>query len=571
MGTTRRSFLRTATILSLGALATSLTAACRPTAPASKPAAGSDKPETTAPAASKRTAATAAINTHTLTGTGTGGTLRIGMSATNVPIPDTPPTEGGEGRRFVGTQIYEGLTRFNTEQAEKFCTPVPGMAESWTISDDKLTWDFKLRQGQKFHDGTPFTAEAVKFGFDRFLDKSFAHYNQTLATANQQYVAGIDRYEAVNEGTFRIVTKRPYSFLAWDLAYLFLPSPAAVTRYGKEYVQYASGTGPFKMTKYVDGQVMELAPNEIYWQGKPKLDKLVLLPMPEPASRLAGLQSGTIDWAEVPPPNAAAQLKDAGFQVITGPYPHVITYQLNMYKPPFNDVRVRQAVNYAANREATIAVIDGFGIPAGQYCHKGHPWYDDDWEGFTYDPTRAKTLLAEAGFANGLKLKMAYPPGGSGNMWPGPMNERLKTDLAAVGVDVELVPLEWNNIISGRRAGFQSPDWSGYDMLHISLSLSTPVSVRDFTSLSIQPNGCCNAPGYSKPELDAAYLEAEREFDEAKQNALLRKIQGSAMKDGYALVTVHDLNLRVLSSKVRNFVQPQSWTVDLYNVYMEKG
>jgi peptide/nickel transport system substrate-binding protein len=297
----------------------------------------------------------------------------------------------------------------------------------------------------------------------------------------------------------------------------------------------------------------------------------VLLPMPEPASRLAGLQSGTIDWAEVPPPNAAAQLKEQGFQVITGPYPHIITYQLNMYRAPFNDVRVRQAVNYAVNRDATIAVIDGFGIPAGQYCHKGHPWYDDDWEGFTYDPTKAKALLAEAGYANGLKLKMAYPPGGSGNMWPGPMNERLKADLAAVGVDVELIPLEWNNIISGRRAGFGSPDWAGYDLLHISLSLSTPVSVRDFTSLSIQPNGCCNAPGYSRPELDAMYLEAEREFDETKQNALLRKIQGSAMKDGYALVTVHDLNLRVLSSKVRNFVQPQSWTVDLYNVYMEKG
>jgi ABC-type transport system substrate-binding protein len=115
METTRRSFLRTAAILGLGALSTSLAAACRPTAPASKPSAGEDKPETKAPAAARRTAATAGINTHTLTGTDTGGTLHIGMSASNVPIPGTPPTEGGEGRRFVGTQIYEGLTRFNTE------------------------------------------------------------------------------------------------------------------------------------------------------------------------------------------------------------------------------------------------------------------------------------------------------------------------------------------------------------------------------------------------------------------------------------------------------------------------
>jgi peptide/nickel transport system substrate-binding protein len=365
--TTRRSFLRTAAIIGFGALGTSLLAACRPAAPREKPTTGTDRAESKSPSAAKRTAATAAVNTHALTGTGSGGTLRIGMSASNVPIPDTPPTEGGEGRRFVGTQIYEGLTRFDTHQAEKFCTPVPGMAESWTISDDKLTWTFKLRQGQKFHDGTPFNAEAVKFGFDRILDKSFAFYNPTLATANQQYVAGFDGYNVVDDSTFKIVTKRPYAFLAWDLAYLFFPSPTAVKTYGnKDYVQYASGTGPFRMTKYVDGQVMELAPNEGYWQGKPKLDKLVLLPMPEPASRLAGLQSGTIDWAEVPPPNAVSQLKETGFQVITGPYPHIITYQLNMDKAPFNDVRVRQAINYAVNREATIAVIDGFGIPAGQ-------------------------------------------------------------------------------------------------------------------------------------------------------------------------------------------------------------
>jgi peptide/nickel transport system substrate-binding protein len=325
------------------------------------------------------------------------------------------------------------------------------------------------------------------------------------------------------------------------------------------------------MTKYVDGQVMEMEPNEGYWQGKPKLDKLVLLPMPEPAARLAGLQAGDIDWAEVPPPDAVTQLKDAGFQAITGPYPHVITYQLNMDKPPFNDVRVRQAVNYAVNRESTIAVIDGFGMPAGQYCHKGHPYYDDNWEGYNYNPAKAKALLAEAGYANGVKVRMAYPPGGSGNMWPGPMNERLKADFKTFGIDVELVPIEWNNIISGNRAGFKNPDWSGYDMIHISLSLSTPVSVRNFTTSGTPPQGCCNAAGYSNPTLDAAFAEAERTFDEEQQNALLRKVQSGAMQDGYALVTVHDLNLRVLSKRVKNFIQPQSWTVDLYNVYVDKN
>lgn len=512
------------------------------------------------------------INTRSLTGTGTGGTLRIGMSAANIPIPNTPPSEGGEGTRFVGTQIYEGLTRLDTNQADKFCTPQPGMAESWTVGEDGLTWTFNLRRSQKFHDGTPFSAEAVKFAFDRVIDKNLEFYDPLLASANLQRVAGIKSYEAVDEHTFKIVTNRPYAFLLWDLQGMLLPSPTAVKKYGnKEYVQYASGTGPFRMTRYVDGQVMELEPNEGYWQGKPKLNKIVLYPMPEPASRLAGLQAGDIDWAEVPPPDAIRQLKDAGFQAMTGPYPHAITYQLNFNKPPFNDVRVRQAINYAVNRDSTLAVINGLGIPARQYVHKGHPYYDPEWEGYAFDPAKAKSLLAEAGFATGIKLRMAYPPGGSGNMWPGPMNERLQADLKAVGIDVELVPIEWNNIISGYRAGFNNPDWAGYDMIHISLGISSPVSVRNFTSAGIPPQGCCNTPGYSNPTLDAAYSEAERTFDEEKQNALLRKVVSGAMQDGFALITVHDLNLRVLSKRVRNFVQPQAWTVDLYNVYMEKS
>src|SRR5262249_26106752 len=152
-----------------------------------------------------------------------------------------------------------------------------------------------------------------------------------------------------------------------------------------------------------------------------------------------------IDWAEVPPPDAVAQLKAGGFQVMTGPYPHAITYQLNFDKPPFNDVRVRQAINYAVDRDATLAVINGLGFQAHQYVPPGHPYYDPAGEGYAYDPAKAKALLAEAGYAYGMKLRMAYPPGGSGNMWPGPMNERLKADLQNLGIDVELVPIEWNN------------------------------------------------------------------------------------------------------------------------------
>ena len=136
--------------------------------------------------------------------------------------------------RFVGTQIYEGRDSDEHRPSGYWCTPVAGMAESWTLSDDQLTWTFKLRQGQKFQDGTLFNADAVKFGLDRVIDKSSAFYNATLAAGVAQYVAGIASYSAVDETTFNIVTKRPYSFLLWDLAYLVLPSPTAVQTYGTD-------------------------------------------------------------------------------------------------------------------------------------------------------------------------------------------------------------------------------------------------------------------------------------------------------------------------------------------------
>jgi peptide/nickel transport system substrate-binding protein len=558
-----RSLLSTGAAITLVVMGANLVAGCRPAASSPSGSGASTGKVTTNEVAS-------IFNTRTIAGTGSGGTLRIGMTAGNVPIPDTPTNEGGEGRRFVGSQIYEGLTRLDTNQDATWTKPVPGMAESWTLSDDQTTWTFKLRQGQKFHDGTPFNAEAVKFGIDRVTDKNAPQYNATLASAAAQQTGGIARVDVVDEQTVNIVTKGPYAFLLWDLTVLLLPSPTAVQTWGKDYVQHASGTGPFKMTKYIDGQVMELEPNEAYWQGKPKLDKVVLLPMPEPAARLAALQSGDIDWGEIPPPNAVAALKDQGFQVITGPYPHIMSYKLNIDRPPFNDARVRQAVNYAVNRDAQVAVIDGFGYPAGQYIHKGHPYYDESWEGYTYNPTKAKELLTEAGYADGFKVRMVYPSSGSGNMWPGPMNERLKADLKAFNIDVELVPMEWNTITTANRAGFKNPDWSSYDIIHISQSLSTPAMVRGFTSFAIQPQGCCNPTGWSRPDVDAMWVEAERTFDVDKQNALLRNIQSAAMQDGYAILTVHDKNLRVMGKNVRNFVQPQAWTVDLYEVYVEK-
>jgi peptide/nickel transport system substrate-binding protein len=547
--------------------------AVAPAAPAAAPAAPAAAPA--AAAAAKPAAAEAPTNSgdQALDRSGSGGTLVIGMSAGNLPIPNTPPNEGGEGQRFVGLQIYDALTMLDLDQGDTTPLPGPGLAESWKVSDDKLTWTFNLRKGVKFHDGTDFNADAVQFQFDRIIKKDFEFHDPQLFTTNRNVTTNIASYRAVDPYTFEIKTAAPYGLLLHDLTVIEFPSPTVVKKYGnQDYVKYATGTGPFKMTKYIDGQVMELEPNADYWRGKPKLDKIVLKPMPDPATRLAALQSGDIIWAEVPPPDSVAQLKGQGFNIITGQYPHTILFFLNLAEPPFDNVKARQALEYAVDREKLCtSLLNGLCAPAYQWAYEGHPWYDPELgKTYKYDPAKAKQLMAEAGMPNGFQFTATYPTGGSGNMWPGPMMEFLQSNFKAVGIDMKMVPLEWNNILGISRAGFLTPENKKYNGMYFSVGYGAPYLADRFSSWRIPPKGCCNPTNYTTPEVDKVFTDLQSSFEPDAQNAALRKGLGLMAADAPVLFVVHDLNLRVTAPAVRGFIQPKSWYIDLRNVWVKK-
>ena len=503
---------------------------------------------------------------------GKGGTLRIAMSAGNVPIPDQFLTEGGEGKRFVGANVYDTILMSDAWQGDHVPVPGPGLATEWKVSPDKLTWTLKLRQRVKFHDGTPFNADAVVFAMDRILNKKAEFYSPDQASAGASAYAAVASYKKVDDFTMEVVTKKPWAFLAFDMVGWNIPSPTAIKQYGnKAYPQHAVGTGPFKITKYVDGQVMEMVPNQDYWKDKAKLDKLIVFPMPEPAARLAALQSGQVDWAEVPPPDSIEQLKSAGYNVLLKQYPHALYYGFNVNKAPFNDVRVRQAIGYGIDRVGMVSVISGAGKPATQLMYEGNAWRDTSFAGYSYDPAKAKQLLADAGVKLPLKMTVAYPTGGSGNMWPGPMDEKIQQDLKAIGIEVSLAPLEWNTILTLNRAGLYSPDYQKYDAYFFSPNTQTPIGAfGSFLGERIPKNGgCCNGTGYDSKDFDGLMTQAAAEFDQPKQDVLLAKAEGVLMRDAAIVPFMHDLNLRVMTNKVRGWVQPQSWHGDMRSVWVK--
>jgi peptide/nickel transport system substrate-binding protein len=501
--------------------------------------------------------------------TASGGTLIVGMTAAQLPGLDagTFESEGWEGERFVGFQLYDGLTRYDLNQDKTGPTVKPSLAESWTASADATTWTFKLRSGVTFHDGTPWNADAAVFGFDRILNKASAFFSEDNAGLISYYTGGIKSYRKVDDMTFEITTNGPYALLPNDLPFLVFPSPTAVQKAGNSsFKEHPVGTGPFKFSQLIQGGSAEFVRNDTYWAGAPKLDKVILRPIPEATARVAALRSGEVNWIEFPAPDDAKTLTGEGFVVATNPYSHIWPWVFDTTKGPLADARVRLALNLAIDRDSMAKdILSGYGTPAYQYVPKPDSAYTASGDTLKYDPTQAKKLLADAGYANGFNLKLAFPTSGSGNMVPTPMNEKLQADLAKVGVKVDLQPVEWSVMVSDWIAGKMTSD---ADAVNISLGFDPPLS----WALYFASDSVFNVGHYTDPAFDQLWTQVKQELDDTKRAELIAKINSDVlMKDQPWLVVVSDLNPRALSKNIQGFVQPKSVWVDLTHITVASG
>jgi peptide/nickel transport system substrate-binding protein len=512
---------------------------------------------------------------------GRGGVLRIGMTAADIPYTGGQPDQGFEGFRFIGYQLYDPLVRWDLSQGDRLPEIVPALAESWEVkADDPTKWIFKLRRGVKFHDGTDFNADAVIWNWDAIKTREAPQYDPRQAGQVAPRITVMQSWRKLDDYTVEFTTTRPSSFVPYQVVYIFYVSPTQWEKVGRDWRALAmnpAGTGPFKLARLVPRERAELEPNPEYWDKTrlPRVDRVILFPMPEATTRLAALRTGQVDWIEVPPPDAIPALRQAGFQISLRPYPHNWTYTLNLTGPPWNNKLVRQAANYAVDREGLCkSLLNGTCIPAIGEVYPGHPWFGNPKIRYEYNPAKARELLKQAGYdgkTKRVKTSVLISTSGSGQMLPLPMNEFVQENFRDVGIDLELVTIEWNALTQRVRPGFQHADLAPFGAFNISYNFQEPQSafVRFFHSASVPPVGANRQP-YLNPEVDRLIEAAEREFDLDKQNQLLAKVHEILVEDAPWVFIVHDLNPRALSSKVKGFVQPQSWFVDLTLPWVER-
>ncbi len=455
--------------------------------------------------------------------------------------------------------VYDGLVRYKDGTLEV----EPALAESWTISDDGLTYTFDLRDGVKFHDGSALNAAAVKFNFDRMLDENHP-FHDTGPFPLSFFFGSIDTVTAADEDTVVFKLKEPYAPFLSNLAYPtgLIVSPEAVKQHGKDFGRNPSGTGPFRFAEWESNAKVVVVRNEGYWEGAPSLEAIVFRPITDANTRVAEMLSGGIDMmVEVPPDSVATFGNDASYQVYEQAGPHVWFLIFNVKEGPLADKKVRQAVNYAINKKALVEnVLQGTAEVAAGPTPPAFSWaYNDSLNPYPYDPEKAKDLIKEAGH-EGAELTFYVTEGGSGMLDPVPMGAAIQADLAKVGLKVDIETYEWNTFLGKVNPGLEGKA----DMAEMAWMTNDPDTLPYLAlrSEAWPDKGGFNSGYYANPEVDKLLEQARRSTDQAERAKLYKQMQTIVHEDApWAFIANWKQNA-VTSAAVSNFsLQPSFFLI----------
>ncbi|MGP1357823.1 ABC transporter substrate-binding protein [Roseicyclus sp.] len=416
--------------------------------------------------------------------------------------PNLDPTAGAAAAidEVVYANVFEGLTRFAPDGAI-----VPGLARSWDISEDGLTYTFTLAEDVTFHDGTTMTADDVVFSLDRARAEDSTNAQKPL-------FAGIDSVEAVDDTTVRVTLSSPdgaFLFkMAWGDAVIVAPESAETN------ATNPVGTGPFRFSEWVQGDRVELVRNEDYWGEPVALEEATFRFISDPNAAFAALMSGDVDaFPNFPAPETLAQFEaDPRFRVVVGSTEGETILAMNNAGEPLNNPLVRQAVSHAINRQDIIdGAMFGYGTPIGTHFAPHHPDYVDLTDNAAYDPERARALLAEAGVEN-LTLRLMLPPPSYARRG----GEIIAAQLRDVGIETEITNMEW--------ADWLERVFRGQDFDLTVISHTEPFDINIYANPDYYF-------GYDSPEFQALNAELEVTTDPAARSALLETMQRRIAED----------------------------------------
>jgi peptide/nickel transport system substrate-binding protein len=426
--------------------------------------------------------------------------ITIGMQ---LEPPNLDPTGGAAAAidEVVYANVFEGLTRYNPDG-----TISPALAESWEISEDGTVYTFRLRQGVKFHDGTDFTADDVKFSLDRARAEDSTNAQKAL-------FAGIADVTVVDPLTVQVTLSAPsggfLTNMAWGDAVIVAPESEGTL------ATAPVGTGPFRFARWVQGDRVELERNPDYWGAPPALEKATFRFISDPTAAFAALMAGDVDAFPVfpAPENLAQFAADPRFEVIVGSTEGETILAMNHGVPALADIRVRQAISHAINRQEIIdGAMFGFGTPIGTHFAPHNPDYVDLTAMSAYDPEKAKALLAEAGHAEGLTLSLKLPPPSYARRG----GEIIAAQLRAVGIETQIENLEW--------AQWLEQVFRGKDFDLTIVSHTEPMDINIYA----RPDYYFQ---YDNPVFQEIMAELDVTTDAATRSALLKQAQEIIAQD----------------------------------------
>ena len=488
--------------------------------------------------------------------------LVFGRGGDSVSLDPAAVTDGESIK--VTQNIFETLLEFN----EQDTSVKAGLAKEWEVSEDGLTYTFKLQEGVKFHDGTDFNAEAVVKNFERWsagAKDTFYYYNSMFRAEDKDLITSV---EATDEKTVVITLARPQAPFLKNIAMAAfgIASPTAFEENPDAFGDNPVGTGPFKFVEWKRNDSITVEKNTEYWQeGLPKLDKIIFRSIPDNSARLNALTTGEIDLADGINPSDAQQIKgNADLQLIERPSMNVGYLGLTSTRAPFDNKLVRQAVNYAIDKQALVdAFYEGYANVAVNPMPPSVSGYNDEITGYEYNPEKAKELLAEAGY-DGKEIELWAMPVPRPYMPDGQkIAEAIQKNLADVGIPAKIVTFEWATYLDKASKGEADAfllGWTG----------DNGDADNFLYALLDEDNiGSNNYSYYKNDEVHDLLIAAQSEVDEEKRNELYKQAQVIINEDAPWVNLAHSTPLLAAKKSVTGFVPHPTGTESLHNLSIQ--